>query len=54
MAEHHVSGLARLRDQTGITVSELLRKMLDNFLCEPKLNQIIPACSGQMNTNLQR
>lgn len=46
-----VATFESLRDHTGITVSELMRRMFDYCFQESVMNQIVPCMSGQLKTN---
>lgn len=43
--------LQSLKERSGLSLSELIRRILDNSLREHVLNDIIPPMSGHLNIN---
>jgi len=49
METYQIDKFESLRNQTGISVSELMRRMFDLCLTDNVVNQIIPCMSGQIS-----
>jgi hypothetical protein len=48
LADRQIVSLEKLRDQAGISVSELMRRMIDYCLQEEEINHIVPCLSGRL------
>ncbi len=48
VAARQQEDLRYLQRQTGLGISELVRRMLDNCLQEDSLNRLVPNMSGQI------
>lgn len=48
MEREQLEALSQLRQQTGITVSELMRKMVVYCTQGQVINEVIPCMSGQL------
>lgn len=49
MPERQIDALRALREQTGLSVSELIRRMFDYCIRDHVFNEIVPAMSGQVS-----
>ena len=45
-AERRMEALRRVSSQAGLTMSELLRRMMDHCFQERVVNELVPAMSG--------
>lgn len=43
-------GLKLLSRQTGLSVAELLRRMIDRCMQDEEVNRLVPPMSGRMST----
>ncbi len=50
LPQRHQAEIRSLQSQTGLGMSELVRRMLDLSLQKDSLNQIVPTMSGQLYT----
>lgn len=48
--DRHRDKMETLQSQTGLTLSELMRRMFDYCLQPQVLNMLVPCMSGQMQT----
>ena len=53
LTEQRKRALSGLKDRTGLSMSELLRRIVDYSLVDHRLNEIIPAMSGGGFLNAQ-
>lgn len=54
LPERQDAGLRSVAEQTGLSYSELLRRMVDNCLQSQTLNQLVPSMSGKIHLELQK
>ena len=50
LPDHQENAIKRLKEQVGLTYSELVRRMFDYSLRPQVLNEIIPSMSGQLGS----
>jgi hypothetical protein len=53
LPDRYAQELRQVAQQTGLTLTEVLRRMMDHCLQGPVLNQLVPCMSGSLVTNNQ-
>lgn len=52
--ERQKQQLLEAKEQTGLSLSELLRRMMDHCLTTGVMNELVPSMSGRLEVRAQR